>query len=409
MPRRVMEDKVFAGQLKFYREKAGLTKIRLASLLGISDQLYNRYENKNAQPDIELLNKIAKTLRVSVDDLLGFHTDSTLLDTALDILEIAGFQYRYHYQYIREGDRFDFSLPDGKHAEISRSQLTMCVIRAKNQADTHFRSSLDSLFSKVFQHVFWEAIGKKQFRAEVYNDIEAINLGDCKSTVFAERLRHFREKKKLTQAQLANYAGLKPQTYNRYEKKNANPSILLLKIFASALAISVNELIGGYDPSRRELALRYLQKVGIGYREETETIVVQRPIWDELFPDEQEVYLDSGNDNPTEDLALTENEVCFYVDYAWRTANKIVQDDMDGIVAESFRPLFFDLLQSPSTEDGNLPAEIPTTEMYLYRSNWSSKPGQHSLALRTDGQPKTISLDDPEYWYLTAPLDEEED
>ena len=409
MPRRVLEDDVFAGRLKYYREKAGLTKKRLAGLLGISDQLYNRYENKNAQPDIEFLNRIAQTLRVSVDDLLGIQTEFTLFDTAWNILEITGFQYGINYQYICESDHFDFSLPDGSHVELSRSQLTTCVLRAKNQTDRHIRASLDSLFSKIFQHVFWEAIIKKQYKAEVYNEIQIVNLGDCRSTVFAERLRHFREKKKLTQAQLSHYAGLKPQTYNRYEKKNASPSILLLKIFASALSVSVNELIGGYDPSRRELALRYLQNVGIGFKEETETIIVQRPIWDELSPDEQDVYFDSGNDNPTEDLALTENELCFYSDYAWQTANKLVQDDMDDMVAGTFRPLFFDLLQSPPTEDENPPAEISATEMYLYRSTWSNKPGKQSLTLRTGGQPKIISLGDPEYSWLTAPPDEEED
>ena len=64
----------FSQNLKEARKTAGYTQEQMAKKLGISFRTYQNYElvtNNNREPDLATLCKIAKTLDVSVDYLLG--------------------------------------------------------------------------------------------------------------------------------------------------------------------------------------------------------------------------------------------------------------------------------------------------------------------------------------------------
>lgn len=60
--------------LKKLRTKKGITQAQLAEMLGISQQSINKYENQNAEPDIETLKNLADLFNTSIDYLVG-HTD----------------------------------------------------------------------------------------------------------------------------------------------------------------------------------------------------------------------------------------------------------------------------------------------------------------------------------------------
>lgn len=386
MPRRVVEDKIFAERLKYYRENLGLTKKSLAGLLEISDQLYNRYENKNAQPDLGLLNKMARALKVSVDDLLGYKAEYSDLAKATDILDISGITYE------EKPPLFQFTLPEGETIELSAMQLITCVDLTRQQTDERILSPLNSLFITFFQDIFWEAIKKKRYEKEPYNDVQIVYPGNTSAKNFAERLKYYREASGLSQAQLALQLGLKPQTYNRYEKKDAKPSILFLKKVASVLGITVNTLIGGYDPSRFDLALRYLKEIGIPYRTENETVVLVHSLWDELFSDQQMV-MDEYEEEPAEEVTLTEGELCYYLNYAWEAAHSKTNDDMDMIFANTFRPLFFDLLKSPPAIDDNHQGNF-FMEDYLYQKNLFNKVDRKNFVCSFSGKSEIVDIAD---------------
>ena len=57
--------------LKEMRKEAGYTQATMATLLHISQQTYSDYENGKTFPDETVLIKIADTLDVSIDYLLG--------------------------------------------------------------------------------------------------------------------------------------------------------------------------------------------------------------------------------------------------------------------------------------------------------------------------------------------------
>lgn len=82
---------------------------------------------------------------------------------------------------------------------------------------------------------------------------------------FPVRLKNLRKMRKISQKDFAKKLGITAQTYNRYERNNAQPSIDLLVHIACLLEVSLDELVG-FDlfPQRQNFnksALEYAIKV----------------------------------------------------------------------------------------------------------------------------------------------------
>lgn len=61
----------FAGRLKEYRKRKGLTQTQVADALGVHLQTVSKWERGVSEPDISLLGEIAATLGVTVEELAG--------------------------------------------------------------------------------------------------------------------------------------------------------------------------------------------------------------------------------------------------------------------------------------------------------------------------------------------------
>ena len=57
--------------LRYLREKRGLSQSEFAAAVGISQQSVYKYENQTTEPDIAVLKKIALFFNTSVDFLIG--------------------------------------------------------------------------------------------------------------------------------------------------------------------------------------------------------------------------------------------------------------------------------------------------------------------------------------------------
>lgn len=66
-----MYKEIFASRLKTIREEVGYTQQEVADQIGISRTSINRYENKERQPDIENIGKLAEFYCISIDWLFG--------------------------------------------------------------------------------------------------------------------------------------------------------------------------------------------------------------------------------------------------------------------------------------------------------------------------------------------------
>jgi transcriptional regulator with XRE-family HTH domain len=67
------------------------------------------------------------------------------------------------------------------------------------------------------------------------------------SNVFAERLRTARERRKLSQAELAEKADLQPSAVSHFETGRRSPSFANLKALSDALKVTTDYLIGRTD------------------------------------------------------------------------------------------------------------------------------------------------------------------
>jgi putative transcriptional regulator len=71
MPTNKNQKSSFGKRLKSIRQARGLTQEELAERLGIERRMVAHYENYAKFPSVDLIPKLAKALKVSVEELLG--------------------------------------------------------------------------------------------------------------------------------------------------------------------------------------------------------------------------------------------------------------------------------------------------------------------------------------------------
>ena len=68
----------FSKKIKELRLGKGYSQTKLASKLGINKSIISAYENQERYPSVEVLIKLAKEFKVSVDWLVGLDKNCTL-------------------------------------------------------------------------------------------------------------------------------------------------------------------------------------------------------------------------------------------------------------------------------------------------------------------------------------------
>lgn len=69
----------FNENLKYAREKKGLTQKEVAEGIGVAKSTYSLYESGNREPNVQTIKRIADLLNVSADDLLGINENMQTL------------------------------------------------------------------------------------------------------------------------------------------------------------------------------------------------------------------------------------------------------------------------------------------------------------------------------------------
>lgn len=60
----------FSKNLKFLREKKGVSKNKLGEMVGVNQTTIGRWESEEISPSIDNLEKVAKVLNIALPDLL---------------------------------------------------------------------------------------------------------------------------------------------------------------------------------------------------------------------------------------------------------------------------------------------------------------------------------------------------
>ena len=89
----------FGAVLKAIRKEKGLSQSQLGSMIGVSKAGISKYENAQSYPGYDVLLKLASTLKVSTDYLLGVEKKKTvniddLTNKQIDTLIAVAEEYR---------------------------------------------------------------------------------------------------------------------------------------------------------------------------------------------------------------------------------------------------------------------------------------------------------------------------
>lgn len=74
----------FNENLKAARERKNMTQKEVAYNIGVAKSTYSLYESGNREPNVQTIKKIADTLNVSADDLLGLSPEPTTIAAHFD-------------------------------------------------------------------------------------------------------------------------------------------------------------------------------------------------------------------------------------------------------------------------------------------------------------------------------------
>ena len=77
-------DYMLCNRIKQFREYNQLEPEMLAQLLGISLELYNAYEEGQEKPTIDVIDKLARVYKVTVDEFYGFTPRLQIYDESQD-------------------------------------------------------------------------------------------------------------------------------------------------------------------------------------------------------------------------------------------------------------------------------------------------------------------------------------
>jgi len=79
----------FGEKLRLLRKEKGLTQAELATLIGVKDKVISFYETGDRVPSPKIIKKLAATLHVSADYLLGIEKQPSIDVSGLDESDIA--------------------------------------------------------------------------------------------------------------------------------------------------------------------------------------------------------------------------------------------------------------------------------------------------------------------------------
>ncbi len=123
------ENKILIGEkIKKYRKEKGLTQKKLGELCGINEANIRKYELGKANPKIETIEKIAKALETTTDELRGIKKD-----IAYNVDEIIEALNRYKAQQL-ENETLSYN---GRW--IACKVIEECIKIVKTGGDIHRR------------------------------------------------------------------------------------------------------------------------------------------------------------------------------------------------------------------------------------------------------------------------------
>lgn len=72
------KERVKINKLKQYRKKQGLTQLKLAEIIGVSETYYQKIEYGLSKPNVEIALLIAQALQTTVEELFSLKNNPSI-------------------------------------------------------------------------------------------------------------------------------------------------------------------------------------------------------------------------------------------------------------------------------------------------------------------------------------------
>ena len=122
-------------RIKTARKAAGLSQTELANRLGKTLRTVQKYESGEIEPSIAIINAMAKELKVSPADLIGYQRPSIELNTISDVLTVlyqlnkkAGLRFEIDVKRPPHYDEWTCSLRFDGHNKDAEFNADLCLI-----------------------------------------------------------------------------------------------------------------------------------------------------------------------------------------------------------------------------------------------------------------------------------------
>lgn len=144
-------NETFGQRLQRLRKNAGLTQEDVAAKLNITAQAVSKWENDVSAPDISVLVELSDILRVTLNELLGKQTETTLLpETQRKDINCMFFRVKI---LSKDGDKVNVNIPLALAKAILDSGAELPQIQGKD-----LLGNID--FKQIFALVESGVVGK---------------------------------------------------------------------------------------------------------------------------------------------------------------------------------------------------------------------------------------------------------
>lgn len=136
--------KTVGERIKYFRKKRKMTQEQLAELTGIHPVSIRKYETNKMQPQIEQIERIASTLQVNANAIIGYNGAPTRVDTVGDLMGLLMTLYRARVLLIVGDHDEDFSIKP-ETAKITINPALAGFFRVLSPNDSENNISLSDI------------------------------------------------------------------------------------------------------------------------------------------------------------------------------------------------------------------------------------------------------------------------
>ena len=131
-------------RIKYFRKERKMTQEQLAELTGIHPVSIRKYETNKMQPQIEQIERIASTLQVNANAIIGYNGAPTRVDTVGDLMGLLMTLYRARVLLIVGDHDEDFSIKP-ETAKITINPALAGFFRVLSPNDSENNISLSDI------------------------------------------------------------------------------------------------------------------------------------------------------------------------------------------------------------------------------------------------------------------------